>query len=111
MLPYEHLVLLGHFRLEFERPRRLLNLGSAVSPAVLRHLRLSRRQAPGLAGSLVDSCPPAPVDTLRDTRRGVICSCSRTDQVVSGAGARRAFDTHGGGCAKRETGKACGSSG
>jgi len=40
------------------------------------------------AGSLVYSCPPAPIDALRDTRRGVICSCSRTDQVVLEAAAQ-----------------------
>jgi hypothetical protein len=40
-----------------------LNFGRAVIPAVPRHLRLSRQQAPGLAGSLVYSCPPAPIVT------------------------------------------------
>ena len=47
---HERFVLLGHFRLELERSRRLLNLGRAASPGVPRLLRLSGQQAPGFAG-------------------------------------------------------------
>ena len=39
----------------------------SANPAVPRPFRWWRRQAPGFAGSLVDSCPPTPIDTLRDT--------------------------------------------